>query len=112
MLRNMITFYNAANDAVERTAAAASAADGSGGKITYNVIKARLGDLLYKLRWAWGGCAVVAGWGTCWTPAAGLPLRWWLPLSQLGISHLIPGWTAVSCCPLSRPPLDFLPSSL
>ncbi|EFN51013.1 V-type H+ ATPase subunit A [Chlorella variabilis] len=49
MLRNMITFYNAANDAVERTAAAASAADGSGGKITYNVIKARLGDLLYKL---------------------------------------------------------------
>ena len=46
MLRNMITFYNCANEAVERTAAGGG---GEGAKITYNVVKARLGDLLYKL---------------------------------------------------------------
>lgn len=50
MLRNMIAFYECANDAVERTAAAAAAGGDGGGRITYNVIKARLGDLLYKLR--------------------------------------------------------------
>lgn len=46
----MIAFYECANDAVERTAAAAAAGGDGGGRITYNVIKARLGDLLYKLR--------------------------------------------------------------
>lgn len=45
MLRNMIAFHNAATGAVERSAA--SAADGN--KLTFNVIKTRLGDLLYKL---------------------------------------------------------------
>lgn len=51
MLRNMITFYTAANDAVERTASGGSGSAGAegGGRVTYNVIKARLGDLLYKL---------------------------------------------------------------
>lgn len=51
MLRNMITFYTAANDAVERTASGGSGTAGAegGGRVTYNVIKARLGDLLYKL---------------------------------------------------------------
>lgn len=48
MLRNMITFYTCANEAVERTAAAAGA-DG-GAKLGFNVIKSRLSDLLYKLR--------------------------------------------------------------
>lgn len=47
MLRNMISFYHMANEAVERTAA--GGADGQ--RITYNVIKNRLGDVLYKLRW-------------------------------------------------------------
>ena len=42
MLRNMITFYEAANEAVERTASAGGDAAG-GPKLTYNVIKARLG---------------------------------------------------------------------
>ncbi len=46
MLRNMISFYHMANEAVERTAA--GGADGQ--RITYNVIKNRLGDVLYKLR--------------------------------------------------------------
>jgi hypothetical protein len=68
MLRNMITFYTAANDAVERTASGGSGSAGAegGGRVTYNVIKARLGDLLYKLRYAW-----VPGWlcGGVW--------RWW-----------------------------------
>lgn len=45
MMRNMIAFYNAALGAIERTAAST----GDAGKITYNVIKARLGDVLYKL---------------------------------------------------------------
>lgn len=44
-LRNMIAFAEAANGAVERTASGGT----SGQKITYNVIKNRLGDLLYKL---------------------------------------------------------------
>lgn len=48
MLRNMISFYQLANEAVERTAAGgAGGADGQ--RITFNVIKARLGDVLYKL---------------------------------------------------------------
>ena len=43
MLRNITIFHTVATAAVERTA-------GSGGnKITYNVIKARLADLLYKI---------------------------------------------------------------
>ena len=42
MLRNMIAFYDAANGAVERTGAS------GGQRITYNAIKSRLGDLLYK----------------------------------------------------------------
>lgn len=45
MLRNMIAFYNAANAAVERSASAG----GDGAKLTFNVIKSRLGDLIYKL---------------------------------------------------------------
>ncbi|KAL6784435.1 ATPVA1 [Auxenochlorella protothecoides x Auxenochlorella symbiontica] len=45
MLRNMIAFHNAANAAVERSASSAS--DGS--KLTFNVIKTRLSDVLYKL---------------------------------------------------------------
>lgn len=45
MLRNMIAFHQAANSAVERTASGG----GDGAKITYNVIKSRLGDLIYKL---------------------------------------------------------------
>lgn len=50
MLRNMVSFFNAANEAVERTAA--GGADGQ--RITFNVIKNRLGDVLYKLRCAAG----------------------------------------------------------
>lgn len=45
MLRNMITFYDVANEAIERSAASVSDSQ----KLTYNVIKNRLGDLLYKL---------------------------------------------------------------
>lgn len=45
MLRNMIAYAEAANGAVERTAA--GGADGQ--KITFNVIKNRLGDLIHKL---------------------------------------------------------------
>jgi V-type H+-transporting ATPase subunit A len=45
MLRNMIAYAECANGAVERTAA--GGADGQ--KITFNVIKNRLGDLIYKL---------------------------------------------------------------
>jgi V-type H+-transporting ATPase subunit A len=43
MLKNMITFHNAATAAVERPAGA------EGQRITYNVIKARCGDLMYKI---------------------------------------------------------------
>ena len=48
MMRNMITFYDCARGAIERTATSS----GDAGKITFNAIKARLGDVLYKLRWA------------------------------------------------------------
>mmetsp|Transcript_38480 Transcript_38480/g.95431 ORF Transcript_38480/g.95431 Transcript_38480/m.95431 type:complete len:617 (+) Transcript_38480:79-1929(+) len=43
MLRNMIKFHTLANAAVERTATS------EGPKITYNVIKARMGDLMYRI---------------------------------------------------------------
>ena len=62
MLRNIIAFYECASAAVGRAggaAAGATATAGSGsggaagvaggGKVTFNLIKARLGDLLYKL---------------------------------------------------------------
>ncbi len=45
MLRNITTFHTLATAAVERTAGSG----GDGQKITYNVIKHRLGDLLYKI---------------------------------------------------------------
>ena len=45
MLRNITTFHTLATASVERTAGAA----GGDQKITYNVIKNRLGDLLYKI---------------------------------------------------------------
>lgn len=45
MLRNMIAFHKAASGAVERSASSAS----DGNKLTFNAIKTRLGDLLYKL---------------------------------------------------------------
>ena len=43
----MISFYHLANEAVERTAGGGGGGDGQ--RITFNVIKARLGDVLYKL---------------------------------------------------------------
>lgn len=43
MLRNITTFHHLATSAVEKTASS------SGQKITFNVIKQRLGDLLYKV---------------------------------------------------------------
>lgn len=46
MLRNITTFHHQALAAVERTS---SGGGGDGGKITFNVIKTRLGDLLYKI---------------------------------------------------------------
>ena len=46
MLRNITTFHTVATAAVERTAGGGG---GDAGKITYNVIKARLADLLYKI---------------------------------------------------------------
>lgn len=63
MLRNIIAFYECASAAVGRAggAAAGAAANtgsgsggaagaaGAGGKVTFNLIKSRLGDLLYKL---------------------------------------------------------------
>ena len=45
MLRNITQFHTLATAAVERTAGA----QGGDQKITYNVIKNRLGDLLYKI---------------------------------------------------------------
>jgi len=45
MLRNITTFHTLASAAVERTAG--GTADGQ--KVTYNVIKARLAELLYKI---------------------------------------------------------------
>ena len=44
-MRNIVTFHRLASAAVEKTAAGNS----EGQKITYNVIKQRLGDVLYKL---------------------------------------------------------------
>ena len=43
MLRNIMLFHQLATQAVER------AAGGDGQKITYNIIKQRLGDLIYKV---------------------------------------------------------------
>uniref|UniRef100_A0A7S0S988 H(+)-transporting two-sector ATPase n=1 Tax=Mantoniella antarctica TaxID=81844 RepID=A0A7S0S988_9CHLO len=43
MLRNIIRFHTLSNAAVERTATS------EGAKITYNVIKARMGDLMYRI---------------------------------------------------------------
>lgn len=45
MMRNIVTFHRLASAAVEKTAGGNS----EGQKITYNVIKQRLGDVLYKL---------------------------------------------------------------
>jgi V-type H+-transporting ATPase subunit A len=45
MIRNIVAFHTLATSAVERTAG--GGADGH--KITYNIIKQRLGDLLYKI---------------------------------------------------------------
>lgn len=45
MLRNITTFHTCALASVERTAGGGS----DGHKVTYNVIKSRLGDLLYKI---------------------------------------------------------------
>ncbi len=47
MLRNITTFHTLATAAVERTAGAPATGDGQ--RITYNVIKSRLADLLYKI---------------------------------------------------------------
>ncbi len=46
MLKNMITFHDLANEAMERSSASMNS-DSS--KLTYGVVKSRLGDLLYKL---------------------------------------------------------------
>jgi V-type H+-transporting ATPase subunit A len=43
MLRNIITFHELATAAVEK------GAGGEGQKVTYAVIRQRLGDLIYKL---------------------------------------------------------------
>lgn len=45
MLRNITSFHNLATQAVERTASGGA----EGHKITFNVIKQRLGDVLYKI---------------------------------------------------------------
>jgi len=45
MLRNITSFHNLATQAVERTASGGT----EGHKITFNVIKQRLGDVLYKI---------------------------------------------------------------
>ena len=45
MLRSITSFHNLATQAVERTASGGA----EGHKITYNVIKQRLGDVLYKI---------------------------------------------------------------
>ncbi len=45
MMRNIVTFHRLATAGVEKTASGNS----EGQKITYNVIKQRLGDVLYKL---------------------------------------------------------------
>ena len=43
MLRNIVRFHHLANAAVEKTANA------DGAKITYNVVRARMGDLMYRI---------------------------------------------------------------
>ena len=43
MLRNIVRFHDLANAAVEKTANA------DGAKITYNVVRARMGDLMYRI---------------------------------------------------------------
>ena len=45
MMRNITTFHNLATQAVERTASGGS----EGKKITFNIIKQRLGNLMYKV---------------------------------------------------------------
>lgn len=45
MLKNIVAFHTLASSAVEKTAAGGS----EGQKITFNVIKQRLGDLMYKI---------------------------------------------------------------
>eukprot|EP01023_Acetabularia_acetabulum_P038474 TRINITY_DN368_c0_g1_i10.p1 TRINITY_DN368_c0_g1~~TRINITY_DN368_c0_g1_i10.p1 ORF type:complete len:614 (-),score=165.22 TRINITY_DN368_c0_g1_i10:334-2175(-) len=45
MMRNIVTFHRLATQAIERTAAG----NVDGQKITFNIIKAKLGDLLYKV---------------------------------------------------------------
>jgi len=45
MLKNIVAFHTLATSAVERTAG--GGADGQ--KITYNIIKQRMGDLMYKI---------------------------------------------------------------
>ena len=45
MLKNIVAFHNLATAAVERTAG--GGADGQ--KITFNIIRQRLGDLMYKI---------------------------------------------------------------
>lgn len=54
MLRNIVAFHTAATSAVERGAAAggggeSGSAAASANRVTFNMIKARLGDLLYKI---------------------------------------------------------------
>lgn len=43
MLKNIVAFHTLATSAVEKTAS------GDGQKVTFNIIKQRLGDLLYKI---------------------------------------------------------------
>jgi len=45
MMRNICTFHNAATSAVEKTASG----NAEGQKITLNIIKQRMGDVLYKV---------------------------------------------------------------
>eukprot|EP01025_Chloroclados_australasicus_P028235 TRINITY_DN27_c0_g1_i4.p1 TRINITY_DN27_c0_g1~~TRINITY_DN27_c0_g1_i4.p1 ORF type:complete len:646 (+),score=96.77 TRINITY_DN27_c0_g1_i4:171-1940(+) len=45
MMRNIVTFHRLATQAIERT----STGNQDGQKITFNIIKAKLGDLLYKV---------------------------------------------------------------
>lgn len=45
MLKNIVAFHRLATAAVERT----SSGGGDSQKITFNIIKQRLGDLMYKI---------------------------------------------------------------
>jgi V-type H+-transporting ATPase subunit A len=47
MLRNMISFYDLSLGVIERSASGGGNADGQ--RVTFNVIRQRLGDVLYKL---------------------------------------------------------------